>query len=89
MRYILASLLLASTSHAAVIGVAENSAGVILLHNEAGICSGNALQAEWVPHSGPRVLGCWIAGGPTINAVFLDGDIARIPAQMVREPKAV
>ena len=89
MRYILASILLASSANAAVIGVAENSSGVILLHNEAGICSGNALQAEWVPLSGPRVLGCWTAGGPTINAVFLDGDIARIPAQAVQAPKAV
>jgi hypothetical protein len=86
MRALLA-LVLCGSAHSAVIGVADTPAGSILLHDTPGICVGDALYAEWVPHTGPRVAGCWTAGGPSVNVVFLDGDLARIPPQAVKAPK--
>jgi hypothetical protein len=84
---ILPALLLCTSAHSAVIGVADIPAGSVLLHDEARMCVGDALYAEWVPVSGARVAGCWTAGGPSVNVVFLDGEIARIPAQMIKAPK--
>lgn len=77
---------LAQPAAAAVIGVAEGEGAHIDFHDDAGPCVGKALRAEHVPDKGTRVAGCWTTDGRLVFVVFLDGEIARVPAQAVRPP---
>lgn len=69
------------------VGVADTETGAALVfHDDKGICVGEALRAEFVAPGKPTIAGCWVARGPFVYVVFLDGDIARVPVAAIRKP---
>jgi hypothetical protein len=88
MRLLLTLLGVAATlpASAAVVGVVEGQGSHIDFHDEPGICVGNALKAEHVPDKGARVQGCYTVGNGLVFVVFLDGEIAKVPAQAIKPP---
>lgn len=62
---------------------------VIQLHADgAGLCTGSARYAEYIPKDPTqKVRGCWTLGGPFVLIVFLDGDTAKVPAMAFKDVK--
>lgn len=86
---IAAALLLAPVHAKPLREVDANDGAVIQLHaGNGGLCEGGARYAEFVPPPpAPRVRGCWTLHGPFVIIVFLDGDTARVPAQLFKDVK--
>ena len=86
---IAAALLLAPAHAKPLREVDANDGADIQLHADSGgLCEGSARYAEYVPPPpAPRVRGCWTLQGPFVLIVFLDGDTARVPAQLFKDVK--
>lgn len=88
MKHLLPFILLAlaAPAHAQLLGEVRSDNGRIELREEAGPCVGQARSAIFVGNNGLRVQGCWIPRPSMIFVVFLDGDVAQIPPQVIRKP---
>jgi hypothetical protein len=63
------------SAEAKAIAFAQSADGArIVLHDEVGPCVGAAKLAEYIPLSGTRVLGCWLALSNSVTVAFLDGE---------------
>lgn len=75
---------------AEILGTASTAEGTIELHSAAGVCVGRALTAAWVSNDQQtRVPGCWKLAGENAHVVFFDGDVARIPLNLIKKPEAL
>lgn len=54
-----------------------------------GLCVGDARLAVYVPKDGKSVRGCWTPHGSGVRILFLDGDMAQIPASALKKPEEV
>jgi hypothetical protein len=88
--FVVAAVAFGGAAHAGLVGSVDSPEGRIDLFEENGPCVGKALKAEFVPPKGrgDPVVGCWVAGGAFVLVVFMDADIAQIPAAAVVPPKS-
>ena len=89
MRTLLVTLfaLTATGASAQVIAEARSADGArVVLHEGAGPCVGKARLAEYVPPSGPAVVGCWLATPSHITLAYLDGESGKVPVADLRRP---
>ena len=93
MKYVIAAALVAAfsfpTQAKPVKEVDAGDGAVIQIHDDqAGLCTGSARYAEFIPKDPKqKVRGCWTLGGPFVLIVFTDGDTARVPAQLFTDVK--
>jgi hypothetical protein len=89
----LLACLLSPPARAATVGMIQTTEGRIYLYDDAGLCTGRALRAEWVPGSGIGVVGgCWKQGQAepgVVRVVFFDADIVHAPVEAVQPVRAL
>ena len=86
---VLCIALLALPAQGKIALTVQSEAGKIDLHDEPGICLGDAMRAEFVTPAGAVTPGCWTVKGTAVFVVFLDGDVARIPVGALKAPTSV
>ena len=91
MKIPLLMLLFLGSAQAAPILIATSQDGAsITLHDEAGPCLGEAKLAVWQSADAKqRIPGCYKVGSQGVYVVFLDGDMATIPLQLLRKPTSL
>lgn len=90
MRTLLTALflVLSASANAGVVAFALHSSGSRLdLHDDAGVCQGEAKRAEWVAPDLTSISGCWKPLGENIRVAFLDGDADDVPMTVFQLPK--
>ena len=90
MRTLLLALLLILTGPASAAIMVEADipgGGVVLFHDTAGPCIGDALMVEYVGADGKRIPGCFVDRGGHLACVFFDGDVGSVPKAALRRPK--
>lgn len=93
IKFIIAGILslAAFNTQAEVMAVATHPGNLAIfeLRDDKGLCIGEALQGFYRPISGDAVEGCWRFVGDGVQMVFLDGDIAQIPAELFSAPTKI
>lgn len=81
-----AGLLGAAPARAEVVAMAKMENGQLELRNDRGPCVKEARQAVYVGNDGERIDGCYSVHPMGVFVVFMDGEISRIPRQLLRKP---